>query len=369
MSSTRIEVASTEQLIQAVRGGGSFVVVGGGSKPDLVRVARATQLQVEGLRGIVEYLPEEYTITAWAGTPLAELERALAEHGQYLPFDAPYANDGATVGGAVAAGLNGPGRMRYGGLRDFVLGVRLVDGRGRLIRGGGKVVKNAAGFDLPKLLVGSCGSLGVLTEVTLKVFPAPPSFATLVWTTGSRHEATTLHQSAAHSGLQLDGLALLSDGRLAARVGGRPEALPARLERLRSAVSPIAEELAAQDELAFWTARRDAKPSAGGSLVRVPLTLDRVAATVDLLDTAVRDSNGWWQVAGGGSLAWASVDAHLLPPLVGALRDTSLQAQVVAGDRVGRCGAAEPSVLESQVRSVLDPQGLFVSPGLAVLEL
>ena len=113
----------------------------------------------------------EFTFTALAGTPVREIAAALAERGQYLPFDPMLREAGATLGGTVAAGLSGPGRFRYGGLRDFILGVRFVDGEGRLLRLGGKVVKNAAGFDLPKFFVGSLGRFGVLAEMTFKVFP------------------------------------------------------------------------------------------------------------------------------------------------------------------------------------------------------
>ena len=104
-------------------------------------------------------------------TPVAEIERRLAAHGQYLPFEPPLAGCGATLGGTVASGLNGPGRYRYGGVRDFLLGGTFVDGEGRLVRGGGKVVKNAAGFYLHHLLLGSLGRLGIFVELTFKVFP------------------------------------------------------------------------------------------------------------------------------------------------------------------------------------------------------
>src|SRR5207249_11250784 len=132
-----------------------------------------------GLRGISEYDPSECTFAALAGTPVREIAAALAERGQYLPFDPVLSEAGATLGGTVAAGLSGPGRFRFGGLRDFILGVRFVDGAGRLLRMGGKVVKNAAGFDLPKFFVGSLGRFGVLAEMTFKVFPRPASALTL----------------------------------------------------------------------------------------------------------------------------------------------------------------------------------------------
>src|SRR5690606_9356314 len=154
-------------------------VVGGGSKAGLVAGDAEVRIDLSALRRLVEYDPGEFTFTAAAATPLREVREMLAAHGQYLPFDPPLADAGATLGGTVAAGRRGPGRLRYGGVRDFLIGIRFVDGRGALVQGGGKVVKNAAGFDLPKLMVGSLGRLGILTELTFKVFPAPPATASL----------------------------------------------------------------------------------------------------------------------------------------------------------------------------------------------
>ena len=136
-------------------------------------------LDLAALAGIVEHTPEECTFTALAGTRISDIERLLAQHGQYLPFDPPLAVAGATLGGTVAAGVNGSCRYRYGGARDFLIGARIVDGRGRLTRSGGKVVKNAAGFLLHQALVGSCGTLGILAELTFKVFPAAEAHATI----------------------------------------------------------------------------------------------------------------------------------------------------------------------------------------------
>ncbi len=169
------------EVAEAVAAAERVHVRGAGTKPGLAPAAdeHATVIDTSALRGVLEYEPNEFTFTALAGTPVARIEALLAEHGQYLPFDPPFAAAGATLGGAVASGLSGPGRLRFGGVRDFILGGRFVDGSGRLIRAGAKVVKNAAGFDLPKLLVGSLGRLGVLAELTFKVFPKPESCASL----------------------------------------------------------------------------------------------------------------------------------------------------------------------------------------------
>ena len=157
----------------AVRGGGSKAFYGEPLAADV------QPLETRALHGIVRYEPTELVVRVRAGTPLAELETLLAQHGQELPFEPPHFGPGATVGGMVAAGLAGPARMAVGGVRDYVLGVRLLNGRGEDLFFGGEVMKNVAGYDVSRLLAGSLGSLGVITEVALKVLPRPAGEATL----------------------------------------------------------------------------------------------------------------------------------------------------------------------------------------------
>ncbi|MDZ4402024.1 FAD-binding protein [Prosthecobacter sp.] len=173
-----ITPSSLTELRDAVLSAPRVLAVGAETKPRLSAVD-AVKISTRQLRGITEYEPSEFTFTALAGTPVREIIAALAEKGQYLPFDPMLVEAGSTIGGVVASGLSGPGRFRYGGVRDFILGVRFVDGMGRLLRLGGKVVKNAAGFDVPKFLVGSLGRFGVIGEVTFKVFPRRESMLTL----------------------------------------------------------------------------------------------------------------------------------------------------------------------------------------------
>ncbi|VFR31741.1 Glycolate dehydrogenase, FAD-binding subunit GlcE [plant metagenome] len=159
--------------------------VGGGGTKAFYGNGRATQgeprhvLDMTAYRGVVTYEPSELVVTVRAGTPLAELEATLAEQGQMLAFEPPHFGADATVGGCVAAGLAGPRRMAAGGVRDFVLGVRLLDAQGRVLRFGGEVMKNVAGYDVSRLLAGSQGIFGALLDVSLKVVPRPIAEATL----------------------------------------------------------------------------------------------------------------------------------------------------------------------------------------------
>ena len=227
--------------------------VGGGSKPAL---SSGGNLELKNLTGVLEYDPLEYTFTALAGTPLQEVEQLLAAENQYLPFDPPLADKGATLGGTVAAGLSGPGRWRYGGVRDFLLGVRFVAGTGEFVTGGGKVVKNAAGFDFPKLMVGALGRFGIMVELTFKVFPRPEAYATLTVDMVGLDAAIVTVQRLAVSGFELTCLDLEPPARLTLRVGGTATALQKRLERLQSFTGREGEISTGEADEAVWRAAR-----------------------------------------------------------------------------------------------------------------
>jgi glycolate dehydrogenase FAD-binding subunit len=153
-----------------------FAFVGGGTHLDLGNAPRAldTVVRTTALDGIIDYTPEDQTITVQAGITLAELDRALDQHGQMLPLDAAD-RESATVGGVVAVNAYGRRRLRYGTAKDLILGVEIVRPDGVCARGGGKVVKNVAGFDLPKLMVGSLGTLGGIVSLTFRLYPIPPA--------------------------------------------------------------------------------------------------------------------------------------------------------------------------------------------------
>ena len=168
-----------ERIRAAAESGTALRIRGGGSKDFYGERLEGELLETTALAGITSYEPTELVVTALAGTPLAQLEAALAERGQCLPFEPPHFGGGATVGGMVAAGLSGPARASAGAVRDFVLGMTLVNGRGELLTFGGQVMKNVAGYDVSRLVTGSLGTLGLIVEISLKVLPVAPGEATL----------------------------------------------------------------------------------------------------------------------------------------------------------------------------------------------
>ncbi|MFA9440725.1 glycolate oxidase subunit GlcE [Uliginosibacterium sp. sgz301328] len=174
-----IEDALVEQVRVACDGRTPLRIRGGGSKDFLAQSLAGDMLDTSKHRGIVAYEPSELVITARAGTPLAEIEAALAEHGQMLAFEPPHFGP-ATLGGCVASGLSGPARATSGAVRDFVLGVKIIDGQARVLRFGGTVMKNVAGFDVSRLMTGAWGTLGVMLELSIKTLPAAPATETLV---------------------------------------------------------------------------------------------------------------------------------------------------------------------------------------------
>ncbi|HEY0823643.1 MAG TPA: glycolate oxidase subunit GlcE, partial [Ramlibacter sp.] len=168
-----------DRIRAAAAQGTPLRIRGGGSKDFYGETLQGELLPTSGLRGIVNYEPSELVVTVRAGTPLAELEQVLAARGQSLPFEPPHFGPDATVGGMVATGLSGPARASVGAVRDYVLGLNLVNGRGEELVFGGQVMKNVAGYDVSRLIAGAMGTLGLITEVSLKVLPLPPGEATL----------------------------------------------------------------------------------------------------------------------------------------------------------------------------------------------
>ena len=324
-------MTNVSEIQDAVRGAKRVRVRGGGSKPALsLRNGEddAQLLDLTNLTGVVDYQPDEYTFTARAGTPVTEIAAMLAEKGQYMPFDPPLGERGATVGGTVAAGLSGAGRYRYGGIRDFLIGIRFVNGRGQEIRGGGAVVKNAAGFDFPKLFVGSLGRLGILTELTFKVFPQPPAFATVSADFGTLSDLLSALNAVTRSAIDLHAVdfAPAEDGwTIWVRIGGLLAALQERVQALQAVVSAGAggkrriTQLFDQDDDILWQqARSMAWVKDGMAMVKVPLTPQRIAT----VEEAVGGSNlATRRYSVGGNLLWLGWPDEAAPALDGGEQD------------------------------------------------
>ncbi|HSV54545.1 MAG TPA: glycolate oxidase subunit GlcE [Burkholderiaceae bacterium] len=183
-----------ERIRLAAAGGTPLRIRGGGTKDFYGQSLQGELLDTTALSGTTNYEPSELVVTVRAGTPIATLEAALAERGQCLPFEPPRFAPGGTVGGMVAAGLSGPARASVGSVRDYVLGLTLLNGQGDLLTFGGQVMKNVAGYDVSRLMVGALGTLGLITEVSLKVLPVAPAEASLKFEMRQAEALQNLHQ-------------------------------------------------------------------------------------------------------------------------------------------------------------------------------
>jgi glycolate oxidase FAD binding subunit len=326
------------------------LAVGAGTKTALATTQAGIEaLDVSRLSGVIEYDPRELTLTARAGTRVDELAELMARHDQHLPFDPPFASRGATLGGTVAAGASGSGAFAHGSVRDFVLGVRVVDGTGTVVRGGGKVVKNAAGYDLPKLMVGSMGRLGVIVEISLKVFPRPPASIVRSFAFDGLGTALAALSRLAGGKIALDALDLEPPARLWLRIAGAADTLEPRLARLEAlaGVAAQASDAPPATELA-WV-------PPGHGTVRIALTSRHVTAVErlrgDLPARYVNAANVAW-------IAWP--EDQSLERLDAGLAEAGLSGMAITG-RPGRrlLGVRGGGVFGERVRAALDPDGRF----------
>lgn len=363
---TALTPQSIADIQDSVRTQSNLLLRSGGSKIALSSLqSNSPILNLRALSGILEYQPGEYTFTAQAATPLTEVQAALAEHGQYMPFDPPLAARGATLGGTIAAGLSGSGRYRYGGVRDFLIGVRFVDGHGQLVRGGGKVVKNAAGFDLPKLLVGSLGRLGVLVEVSFKVFPRPKTYATLQVAYPSLADGVAAIHKLAAAPFDMDALDLAPNGdggaTLWVRQGGLETVLTQRTDELKAfLLSDAAHEttrLEGSADIGHWEAASNFTwvPDSH-ALVKVATTPGRIVA----LHEALASNNASVRYCVGGNLTWIAWP-NAIDDLHHILLTLGLSGLTVIGP-VGRqlIGAQKGQAFAARIKHALDPDDRFL---------
>ncbi len=341
-----MEAEFSERVRRAAADKTPLRIVAGGSKAFFGRMCEGEPLDVSGHRGIVSYEPSELVITARAGTPLAEIEAALAQNNQLLPFEPPHFGDRATLGGMVAAGLSGPRRPWGGSLRDAVLGVKILNGRGEVLRFGGQVMKNVAGYDLSRLMAGALGTLGVLLEVSLKVLPRPAVERTRVFELDA-DSALARQVEWGRRPLPLSGT-LHDAGRLYVRLCGSGQGVQAALDQLGG------EECAASP----WTAAREQTlPFFQGTAPLWRISLPAAAPGLNLPGETLTE----W----GGALRWLRAD---LPAPSVRQRAAALggHATLFRGHD-GRGEVFQPLApamlaLHKRLKQSLDPRGIF-NPG------
>ncbi len=323
---------------------------GGGTKDFYGGAVQGEELSTLAYRGIVAYEPTELVITARAGTPLTEVEAVLREKGQMLPFEPPHFGATATLGGCVAAGLSGPRRAYAGSVRDFVLGVRVLDGKGDDLKFGGQVMKNVAGYDVSRLMTGSLGTLGVLLEVSLKVLPAPATESTLRLECGQEQAILLMNQWAGKP-LPVTGTAY-RDGELLVRLSGARIAVEAAIKKLGgTGVNPDQAER-------FWTGiREQTDPYFSGN---APLWRLSVKPT-----TPPQGLSGAQLIEWGGALRWLKSDADPKTIREAAARAGGHATLFRGGDRAA--GVFHPlppalMTLHRNLKRAFDPAGIF-NPG------
>ncbi len=352
----QIRAASAARRPLRLRGGGTKDFYGEPGAPGEV-------LSTASLTGIVSYEPSELVVTVRAGTPLAELEAVLAAQGQCLPFEPPHFGPGGTVGGMVAAGLSGPARASVGAVRDYVLGVTLVNGRGEVLVFGGQVMKNVAGYDVSRLMAGSMGTLGLIAQVSLKVLPVAPAEATLRFEMSQQQALERLNAWGGQP-LPLNASAWVQD-----------EGVPTLYLRLRGAVAAV--EAACRtlggerqgDVAADWAMSRDLRLpwfTERGARDLWRLSVPQTAPVLDLPDTPYIE----WH----GGQRWVRADASAGAALRQAARDAGGSATrfiagpaAVADPSAARIGRFDPLAapldrIHRELKREFDPAGIF-NPG------
>lgn len=353
---------SIQELQEMVRSHERVLATGGATKNRLSLVPdEVARISMQSIRGITEYEPSEYTFTAYAGTPVSEIHEAVQAKGQFLPCSALLRESGSTLGGAIASGLSGPGRFRFGGLRDFLLGVRYVAGDGSLVSAGGKVVKNAAGFDLPKFMVGSLGRFGILTEVTFKVFPKPSSLTTVVLTAESHQQAMERMCEAAASRWELYAIDYDASSRqVYLRAGGPEQAVASIVDEMVSIWNGDAEPLSPGEGDAYnQSVRKLAMMPPGGAAAKVPLTPKQLPPLQRDLDR-VGGVHCHYTVAGNVA-GIVTPDAAGMQEIDRILIEHGLRGMTFIGEAEAPLwlGVDKSYVVESALKQALDPEQRF----------
>jgi glycolate oxidase FAD binding subunit len=330
------EAAAARRKLR-IRGGGTKDFYGGEPQGEV--------LNTTACRGIVSYEPTELVITARCGTPLSEIEAAMREQGQMLAFEPPHFGESATLGGCVAAGLSGPRRPYAGAVRDFVLGVRMLDGKGADLRFGGQVMKNVAGYDVSRLMTGSLGTLGLILEVSLKVLPLPVCEVTFR-REQSQAEAIALMNEWAGKPLPLSATCYTGQA-LYVRLSGAAAAVRAARERLGG------DDVA--DGPAFWRSVREHE--ADFFALPQPLWRLSVKPTTPPLNIAGQQLIEW-----GGALRWLKSDAAATAVREAAAFGGGHATLFRGGDKSVGVFAPLPAAIQTvhrRLKQSFDPAGIL----------
>ncbi len=340
--------AWSEAVRRAAARGAPLRLVGGGTKDFYGQELVGEPFPTGAYAGVVDHDPTELVITARCGTPLDEVERTLAGAGQMLGFEPPRFGAGTTIGGCIASGLSGPRRPYAGAVRDLVLGVRLLDGRGEDLAFGGRVMKNVAGFDVTRLIAGSLGTLGVVLEVSLRCLPLPKVEATRVLELDPDEAIRRMNE---WGGRPLPISAMwYSDGRLCARLSGAD-----------SAVAPAAREIGGTelvDAAAFWSSVRDQTHEFFGGAGRGHLWRLSVQSTAPHAELGGEQAIEW-----GGALRWVIPnDGAGAERMRAWARQHGGHAALFRGEK--SAGAFQPVdapllAIHRALKATFDPAGIF----------
>jgi glycolate oxidase FAD binding subunit len=378
------------RVLDAAKRGARLRVRGGGSKDFYGEPLSGDVLDVSTLAGVISYEPSELVVTVRAGTRLAELEALLVTQGQCLPFEPPHFSPAATVGGMVASGLSGPARANVGALRDYILGVKLLNGRGEVLTFGGQVMKNVAGYDVSRLLSGSLGTLGVLLEISLKVLPVAPAEATLRFAGVGQQQALDLLNRWGGQPLPLNASCWVHDSTavpardfLFVRLRGAVAAVQAAAPRLMADVRDVGGEAVVMDNdqaSADWTACREQtlpffnEPPAASAVPAQSLSLWRISVpqTAPAID--------WPGAAGApfiewhGGLRWVWAPARACAALRAAAERVGGNVTLFrhparplpAGFPVFTPLAPVHQRIQQQLQQQFDPDGVFNTKRLSI---
>ena len=344
----RITVAHDSRTLLRIRGAGSKDFYGSMLAGDLLEVA--------DYRGVVAYEPSELYITARCGTPISEIEALLVERGQMLAFEPPRFS-GATVGGCIAAGLSGPRRQQAGAVRDFVLGVKLIDGTGQVLDFGGQVMKNVAGYDVSRLIAGSMGTLGVIADVTVKVLPQAVAEQTLCFSLNEDEAISRLNQ---WGGQPLPiSASFWHDGQLWLRLSGARAAVEAASRKLGGSVIPQGDLLrGAVDAQKHWNFVREQTHPAFASPLLWRLAVPSNAPSLNL--------DGLQAIEWGGALRWYAGDMENVREEAARVGGHAVLYRAPESQRcrIGAFAPLSPALLalHQRLKKTFDPKGIL-NPG------